>query len=374
MEIELQNQNPQIPQPQNPQFQQQSINQPLPNQFQPMPNIAPQIIHQQIPPNFCEKFSACLTGTRNIPLTVFFILMACGLNFIVSLLTLNLLFNYSGSFLWSSLGLLLFSVFVWAPMAIKIEKASSTVRYGCLFFINYSILSLVSFSFPLLPTKIWCFVLFETLLISLENKDKKLKFFCCKISGRKMIFLVCVYTLIFNWAFFFSFLMTVIYTFIYKKCLMKKFVISNERVERIENCCLFSCFKNTFQTFITLQESMTRLQAKNKQIQQIRPNQPNQQIQQQPQQFSNFSMNSSGGTFYAYPAYYFSGAQVPQAHPLPQVVPPPSQPESGQTLPQRVPDNNANINMQGEASMNSSYRNLNGSSYMSLAPEVNNQA
>lgn len=376
MEIELQNQNipslnpiPPQPQQQQPQFPPQ----PFPQQQPQM--MVPQVIHQTIPPNCCERLSSCLLGTRHPPLTVFIILMLISLNLIISLFIRS--HFYGALLILSNLGLIFFSIFIWAPLAIKMENSSSSVRYGSLFFINYSIISLICFRFPFLffPEKIGFFILFETLLISFANKDKKIKFFFCKITGKKFSALVIIYYFIFNYAFTWNIIFTIIYTFIYKKWLMKKFVISNERVERMENWCFIRWFKNNFETFITLQKSSQK---------KIQPkNQP--QIQQ-----SGYSINSmnSNGSFFAYPSYYYSGGIQPMPMGMPQPQPmQPIQPPQGQAhpLPPIMPpvspsvisgNNNGNINMAGEINnnMNSSYRNLNGNSYMSLASEVNNQA
>ncbi len=158
---------------------------------------------------------------------------------------------------------------------------------------------------------------------------------------------------------------------------MKKFVISNERVERMENWCFIRCLKNKFETFVTLQQSSQKINlAKNQpQIQQNMP-----QIQQ-----SGYSVNSmnSNGPFFAYPAYYYSGIQsMPMVMPQPQFQPQIQQQGQAHPLPEIVPqpsimnNNNGNINMEGEINnnMNSSYGNLNVNSYMSLTSEVYNQA
>lgn len=344
----------------------------------PQPNLSPsqmiypqqpQIIHQQIPPNCCEKFSSCLTGTRNVPLSVFLIIMAAGLNMILCLMfNASYCFFYLGMTFWSSLGVFIFVLFVWSPMAIKIEKSSSTVRYGLLFLLNSSILSLLSFHFPLAPGKLWCFILFETLLISLANKDKKMKFFCCKVSGKKMIVLVLIYYFIFNCMFFYSFVITIIYTFVYKKWLMKKLVISNERILNLENWCIFRCLKNSFETFITLEKSQMKPLANNQAM--VENNL--QQIQVQPQIMNqSLSVNSSIGPFIAYPNYY-SGYQPSMIIPQQSQIQVPSQfPAQAQG----IPNIQGNINLAGEPSLNSSFiPNLNSSSYVNQPLEVDNQA
>ena len=244
----------QIPQPQiiiqNPQMVMA-----YPQQMQPQ-NQLYQVVQTNSTPNRCEKFSQWMTGTRNIPLMVFLIFMANSANFIVSLLSDTIYFAPISTF--SSLGNFLFALFVWLPMAVKIEKNTTTTRYGYLYLINCSLLSIFSFGLPLALNKIWCFVLFETLLIALSNKDKKMKFFCGKISGKVVIILTIVYHLFFNWYYSFAVIVTIVYTFAYRKYLINKFGASNERVERLENWCCVNWLKNNLTTFVTLKEVLEK--------------------------------------------------------------------------------------------------------------------
>ena len=115
------------------------------------------------------------------------------------LIALKFLYYLNDNLPWYDL---LFALFVWCKMAIKIENNTSTVKYAYLFFINIGILSLVTLTFPL--GRIWNFVLFETILISLNNKEKRIKFFCCRISGRLVIIFSVIYHLFFNWLGIFS--------------------------------------------------------------------------------------------------------------------------------------------------------------------------
>ena len=211
-----------------------------------------QIVQQDSSPNRCEKFSNCIIGTKNIPFIVFLILMGSAANFI---LCLFVPFTNGFSFI-SSFGNFLFTLFVWSKMAIKIEKKTSTVRYGYLYLLNNIILSVSTLGFPLSPNIIWCFVLFETLLIAFTNKDKKVKFFCSSVSGNKIIIFTIIYHFIFNSLF--PLIMTIVYTFIYNKFLIKKFSISNEKVERLENWCLVGLIKSKVQTFVTLKEVLDK--------------------------------------------------------------------------------------------------------------------
>ena len=241
----------------------------------------------------CERFSKWISSSSNIPFTVFVILMCSSLVFIITLIIGNSILT--GCLSVSALADFLFALFVWGPMAIKIENNTSTVRYGGLYVINSSILAICTFGFPILSIhKIWNFVLFETLLIALSNRDKKMKFFCCKVEGKTLIILTIVYHLIFNGVFIFSLLITIGYTFIYRRYLINKIAISNEKVERMENWCIINWFKNKLTTFITLKEVLDK-------------GNQNQSSQQNNIQNSN---NSSFVPNNMYPNYY-SGLQQP---------------------------------------------------------------
>ena len=287
----------QIPQPQMvPQNVQNQLNNP-----QPMPPQGQvyQIVQHNSTISRCEKFSTWISGVGNIPLAVFLVLMGSSANFILCLIC-----PFARSYtIVSSLANFLFTLFVWSKMAIKIEKKTSTVRYGCLYFLNNAILSVCTLRLPLCLCRIWCFVLFETLLILLNNRDKKVKFFCCSLSGNKVIIFTLIYHFLFNS--FAPLALTIGYVFLYKKYLLKKFSISNEKVERIENWCLVGWTKNKLQTFITMNEVLNK----------------SQQSLVQNSNASNVS-NSNGSSFVPvnmYPVYY---SNVQAMQPPMQVVPP----------------------------------------------------
>ncbi len=251
----------------------------------------------------CETFSKWISSSSNIPFTVFVILMCSSLVFIITLIIGNSVLT--GCFSVSALADFLFALFVWGPMAIKIENNTSTVRYGGLYVINSSILAICTFGFPILSIhKIWNFVLFETLLIALSNKTKKMRFFCCKLSGNAVIACSIIYSFIFNSYYFFSLIVTVVYTLVYQKYLMKKFAISNEKVERMENWCCISGLKNKLSTFITLKEVLEKGQQKQPLVQN-----------------SNVSNNSSFVPINMYPNY-FSGIApgMQQMQPMEQMA------------------------------------------------------
>ena len=163
----------QIPHPQMaPQNVPNQLNNP---QAMPPQGQLYQIVQQNSTVSRCERFSAWISGARNIPLVVFLVLMGSSAHFILCLMCPFT----RGYTILSSLANFLFTLFVWSKMAIKIEKKTSTVRYGYLYLLNNAILSVCTLRFPLCLCRIWTFVLFETLLILLTNRDKKVKFFGC---------------------------------------------------------------------------------------------------------------------------------------------------------------------------------------------------
>ena len=197
-----------------------------------------------------EKISKCITGSNTIPLMVLVIIIFASLD-----LVLNIFFSFL-----PSLGKFLFVLGVWAPMAVKIEKNTSTVRYGCLFGINFLILSIGTLSFPLFPFRLWCFVLFETLLIALSNENKKMKFFFVRIGGKQVIFLSVLFNALLNWTQIYAVIITVVYTLVYRKYLINKFGISNEKVEKLENFWLINWIKNKVTTFVSLKDVLEKEQ------------------------------------------------------------------------------------------------------------------
>ena len=237
-----------IPQPQ---MMPQNVQIPVANQ-PPQPQLY-QIIQNEAP-NTCEKFSKCITGSTNIPIAVYTILMTSIGFMIISWLFLAPYFG--GYFVSASFFDLIFALFVWSRMAIKIETNTSTVKYAYLFLVNLLIISCITITCPF--ARIWNFVVFETILIALNNKEKKIKFFCCRIPGKWVIYLTIIYHAIFNFFDCISLIITMIYALVYNKWLSQKLNISNEKVQRIENWCLVSWIKNKFRTFITLQDASSK--------------------------------------------------------------------------------------------------------------------
>ncbi len=287
----------QIPQP-------QMMPMPNPQQMQSVNQIY-QVVQTNSTPNRCEKFSQWMTGSKNIPFMVFLIFMSNAASFIFSLLNDYVYVGPAVTF--SSFAHFLFALFVWLPMSIKIEKNTSTVRYGYLYLVNCSLLSIFTISFPLSLNRIWSFILFETLLIALSNKDKKIKFFFWKIGAKSVIILSILYHIFFSSYYFLAVVVTVIYTFAYQKYLINKLGVSNEKVERMENWCLINWLKNNLTTFTTIKEVLEKAQG-----------------QQQPLVQNSDVQNSNNSSFIPanmYPNYYSNVApnmqQMQQMQPMP---------------------------------------------------------
>ena len=247
--------------------------------------------------NCCEKLSKSIIGSTNIPLVVFTILMT---SFLIAIFYCIFFGNFIyGYFVKASFFDLIFALLVWSRMAIKIETNTSTVKYGYLFIVNLLMLSLFTLSFPL--QRIWNFVLFETILIALNNRQKKIKFFFCRISGTLVIVFSVIYHIIFNWLNILSIIITIIYATSYNKYLSQKLNISNEKAERLENSCIVNYLKNKFQTFITLEEALNKEKKQQPLVQNI-----------------NNSVNMSFIPANMYPNYYSGIVPNPQQQQIPQ--------------------------------------------------------
>jgi len=279
-----------------PQVQIPPQNMQIPAANQPNQPQLYQVIQTESP-NCCEKLSKSITGSTNIPLVVFTILMT---SFLIAIFYYIFFGNFIyGYFVKASFFDLIFALLVWSRMAIKIETNTSTVKYGYLFIVNLLMLSLFTLSFPL--QRIWNFVLFETILIALNNRQKKIKFFFCRISGTLVIVFSVIYHIIFNWLNILSIIITIIYATSYNKYLSQKLNISNEKAERLENSCIVNYLKNKFQTFITLEEALNKEKKQQPLVQNI-----------------NNSVNMSFIPANMYPNYYSGIVPNPQQQQIPQ--------------------------------------------------------
>ena len=315
----------------------QSIQTPDPSQ--PSQNQMPQLIQAESQNSF-GKCSKCITGSENVPFMVLVILMSFLASTVICFLIhfKDIMFYFFIAALFD----FLFALFVWCRLAIKIEKNISTVKYGFLYFINLFILSICTLPFPFhywdpiyytiyeifcgrlglgcLDKRVligcteihlfWSFILFETILIALNNRDKKMKFFCCRITGKKIIIFSILYYFLFNWFSIIRLIIIVAYSFIYNKYLSKILNISNANVQKLENTRFIKYFKDNFLNFISIDE----IQNKDKKEQPL--------VNPQQQDISNSTMSFDPSNIY--PNYYSGIIAVPeqqiQGNNIPPVV------------------------------------------------------
>ena len=315
----------------------QSIQTPDPSQ--PSQNQMPQLIQAESQNSF-GKCSKSITGSENVPFMVLVILMSFLASTVICFLIrfVDIMFYFFIAALFD----FLFALFVWCRLAIKIEKNISTVKYGFLYFINLFILSICTLPFPFhywdpiyytiyeifcgrlglgcLDKRVligcteihlfWSFILFETILIALNNRDKKMKFFCCRITGKKIIIFSILYYFLFNWFSIIRLIIIVAYSFIYNKYLSKILNISNANVQKLENTRFMKYFKDKFLNFISIDE----IQNKDKKEQPL--------VNPQQQDISNSAMSFDPSNIY--PNYYSGIIAVPeqqiQGNNIPPVV------------------------------------------------------
>ena len=288
-----------------PQQQMMPQNNQIPNANQPAQNQMYQVIQTESQNTF-EKCSKCITGSANVPFMVFIIIMSSFA--VIAFFFLCYFHPIMPYFFTGAIFDFLFALFVWCRMAIKIEKNTSTVKYGYLYFLNLFILSICTLNFPLFA--VWSFILFETILIALNNRDKKMKFFCCRITGKKIIIFSILYYFLFNWFSIIRLIIIVAYSFIYNKYLSKILNISNANVQKLENTRFIKYFKDNFLNFISIDE----IQNKDKKEQPL--------VNPQQQDISNSVMSFDPSNIY--PNYYSGNFAAPgqqiQENNIPPVV------------------------------------------------------
>jgi hypothetical protein len=123
------------------------------------------------------------------------------------------------------------------------------------------------------------------------------------MSGNAFIISSVVYNLVFNLFLIYPLIITLGYTYVYRRWLITKLAISNEKVEKYENNCLFNCLKNRLTTFITLKDVLEKEKEKQPLVQ--NNNIPN-------------INNSSFIPMNMYPNYY-SGVAPQQMQPMQQI-------------------------------------------------------
>lgn len=252
----------------------------LQNQVNPanQVNQAPQPVSQPQNVPVQNQENSCFNWLDSIPLGVFIIILwNLIINFFIALFGIYTLAYITTMALFNAS----FCLLVWAPIAKKVETSASTARYLSLYMLNSIILTF--FGCGLCAP--WQFNMFETLLITFVNMDKKMKFCCCKVGGKMMVFLVIFTNLWFNSINLWAFLFTIFYSYIYYKCLMKKFIIKNEQVEYMEKTCFFSCLR-CFATFISLADVKKRQQNNNNNTQNVDTANPNASFVPSPVYFS----------------------------------------------------------------------------------------
>ena len=202
----------------------------------------------------CNKLKLFLSGSSNIPLIVYNILILSCVSVTFSLLYQFI--NFRPYKLLSNISNFISIIFVWCPLSTKIEKYTSTVRYAILFLLNYIILCLISISFPLNLCNLWRFTLFETILIASSNEDKTIRFFGIELNGRNLIFISILYAIICNSVI--SVILTAIYAFCYKPILITKFEISNDIIKRLEELKEIKLIKSKTKSFVTLEQALNK--------------------------------------------------------------------------------------------------------------------
>lgn len=209
----------------------------------------------------CQELKIFISGSSNIPLIVYIILILSCVS--VTFSFLYQFINFRPFKLLSNITNFIFIIFVWCPLATKIEKYTSTVRYGIFFLLNYIILCLINISFPLNLCNLWRFTLFETILIASSNQDKTIRFFGVQLNGRNLINISILYEIICNSVDsiifpFISVILIIIYTLCYKLILIKKFEISNDIIKRLEDLKEINLIKNKIKSFVTIEQALDK--------------------------------------------------------------------------------------------------------------------
>lgn len=211
----------------------------------------------------CPSLRKSLEMLKQSPFTVFFITLY--FTFILLLLTIltvlliffrfhYIRFHYNIQLIFHSL----FVYYVWFPLAREIEKTSGSTRYLINFLFNFGIIQLGSiflFFWRYKYTQYFCFFIeFETILITLVNKDKKLDFFYWRISNKFSPFLIVLYYL-FVTQFVHPYPIIIgLYALFYEKFLMERLAISNEKIMSIEKCCCIKLIVN--KSYVKIEETI----------------------------------------------------------------------------------------------------------------------
>ena len=267
--VNLNSQGEQFPQ----YFSQMSVIQPQMNPMQmPIPQLG-QGFNYQVP--LFQPPTTCCTSFTNLPPVVTLIF---SLNIFEGLFWL-VVSNYVDhpfidTVLLTCICNIVMAFWVWKPIAEKIERSSSSVRYLLTFLINYLILSVINMEF----IGVYKFCLFETLLIARVNTNKTMSFCCCKMRGNSLLVMTVICFFLANCWRFWTVLLTFAYVFVYQKWLIQKLVISDETVLKTEKNCLMKFFSENFASFVTLEEVKEEQERKKQEVNQVTQGQMNMQI------------------------------------------------------------------------------------------------
>lgn len=235
----------------------------FPNQTLPTVQDKP---FQIIQDRKCPSLKKSIEILKQSPFTVFSIILLFTIMLLILtvLAILRIFFRFHYIKFHCSIQLIFHSLFVyyvWFPLAREIEKTSGSTRYLIIFLFNFGIIQLGSmliFFWQYKYTQCLCFFIeFETILVTLVNKDKKLDFFYWRISNKFSPFLIVLYYL-FVTRFFHPYPIIIgLYALFYEKFLMNHLAISNEKIMSIENCCCIKMIVNKFKSYVKIEETIT---------------------------------------------------------------------------------------------------------------------
>jgi membrane associated rhomboid family serine protease len=173
-------------------------------------------------------------------------------------------------FFTSSLINIIFAFIAWIPDAIKLEKASGTIKYFFNFIINsiliqilYTLISyLISFVFPqilLIPSSgLWPLLLSEITILCLTNPESNFMMFLIPFMIKAKYYPWALFGLfiLLNMTIQFDILSGILYGYIFFYYLKDKLQFSDEFINKVENLYLINKL-NSFESFISLSRAMS---------------------------------------------------------------------------------------------------------------------
>ena len=178
---------------------------------------------------------------KDFPFTVFHLTIITTIIYLINFL-FSLISYSSFSYIYN----ILYMYFVWAPLAIQLEKSSGSTRYILSIIVHCSFLTIIlplMFGFGLNFYFFYYFCLYETLIVCRINETNIIKFFIWNIQAKNVSVLSIIFGIIFNLNCVFYFILFGIYYWISVKYLNKN-IISDEKIIYYENGKFFSLFKN----------------------------------------------------------------------------------------------------------------------------------